>query len=95
MAASSSASSRSSSVITFFVTKPPRDEKLQGEKPKQKLPDELRAESTQRPDHEGIQGGRRRGRNHRHSGNRDRFLVPAAGKLMGAEGITTARPRST
>lgn len=52
--------------------KPPRDEKLQGEKPKQKLPDELRAESTQRPDHEGIQGGRRRGRNHRHSGNRDR-----------------------
>ena len=47
--------------------KPPRDEKLHGEKPKQKLPEKLREESTRRPDHGGTQGGHRRGRNHRHS----------------------------
>lgn len=51
--------------------KPPRDEKLHGEKPKQELPEKLREESTLRPDHGGTQGGRRRGRNHRHSRNHD------------------------
>jgi hypothetical protein len=51
--------------------KPPRDEKLHGEKPKQELPEKLREESTRRPDHGGTQGGRRRGRNHRHSRNHD------------------------